>query len=428
MTSPQRGYRRDSPTAYLIMAVGILAYFVAVAQRTSFGVASLEAADRFQATASQLSLFTMLQVFVYAGLQIPVGVLVDRFGSKAMVATGAVLMAVGQVVLALAESLGWGVVGRVLVGAGDAATFICVLRVIPAWFSLSRAAFMTMVVGTAGNLGQLLSVVPFSALLGWAGWTPALLSMAALSVVTAALVTAFLRDSPKGNGGANRSLAIARTRAAVVKSLREPATALAFWVHFSVQFIGTVFALMWGYPYLQNAQGMSAGQAGFVMTFFVLTNLLVGLSIGGWVARRPHRRVRLSFMVMGAGFSAWGVLILWPGTAPFVVVLVAVVAIAMSLPASMVAFNIIQSFTPRRRIGTATGITNVGGFVASLVAIYLIGLTLDLQMQWGWVTDAYAPEAFRVAMAMQLVVATVGVVGMSISVRRVRARYGPRSV
>ncbi|WP_232817937.1 MULTISPECIES: MFS transporter [Kocuria] len=428
MTSPQRGYRRDSPTAYLIMAVGILAYFVAVAQRTSFGVASLEAADRFQATASQLSLFTMLQVFVYAGLQIPVGVLVDRFGSKAMVATGAVLMAVGQVVLALAEYLGWGVVGRVLVGAGDAATFICVLRVIPAWFSLSRAAFMTMVVGTAGNLGQLLSVVPFSALLGWAGWTPALLSMAALSVVTAALVTAYLRDSPEGNGGANRSLAIARTRAAVVKSLREPATALAFWVHFSVQFIGTVFALMWGYPYLQNAQGMSAGQAGFVMTFFVLTNLLVGLSIGGWVARRPHRRVWLSFMVMGAGFSAWGVLILWPGTAPFVVVLVAVVAIAMSLPASMVAFNIIQSFTPRRRIGTATGITNVGGFVASLVAIYLIGLTLDLQMQWGWVTDAYAPEAFRVAMAMQLVVATVGVVGMSISVRRVRARYGPRSV
>lgn len=428
MTSPQRGYRRDSPTAYLIMAVGILAYFVAVAQRTSFGVASLEAADRFQATASQLSLFTMLQVFVYAGLQIPVGVLVDRFGSKAMVATGAVLMAVGQVVLALAESLGWGVVGRVLVGAGDAATFICVLRVIPAWFSLSRAAFMTMVVGTAGNLGQLLSVVPFSTLLGWAGWTPALLSMAALSVVTAGLVTAFLRDSPEGNGGANRSLAIARTRAAVVRSLREPATALAFWVHFSVQFTGTVFALMWGYPYLQNAQGMSAGQAGFVMTFFVLTNLLVGLSIGGWVARRPHRRVRLSFTVMGAGFAAWSVLILWPGTAPFVVVLVAVVAIAMSLPASMVAFNIIQSFTPRRRIGTATGITNVGGFVASLVAIYLIGLTLDLQVQWGWVTDAYAPEAFRVAMAMQLVVASVGVVGMLISARRVRARYGARSV
>lgn len=248
MTSPQRRYRRDSPTAYLVIAVGIVAYFVAVAQRTSFGVASLEAADRFHATASQLSLFTMLQVFVYAGLQIPVGVLVDRFGSKALVATGAALMAVGQVVLALAESLGWGVVGRVLVGAGDAATFICVLRVIPAWFSLSRAAFMTMVVGTAGNLGQLLSVVPFSALLGWVGWTPALLSMAALSVVTVVLVVALLRDSPEGNGGTNRSLAIARTRAAVVRSLREPATALGFWVHFSVQFIGTVFALMWGYP------------------------------------------------------------------------------------------------------------------------------------------------------------------------------------
>ncbi|MDO5619381.1 MFS transporter [Kocuria sp.] len=426
--SPQKRYGRDSAMAYLVIAVGILAYFTAVAQRTSFGVASLEAADRFQATASQLSLFTMLQVFVYAGLQIPVGVLVDRFGSRMMVAVGAVLMAAGQVVLALADSLGWGVAGRVLVGAGDAATFICVLRIIPAWFSLSKTPVMTMLVGTAGNFGQLLSVVPFSALLGWVGWTPSFLAMAALSVVVAVLVVAFLRDTPDGQGPVNTSLAVRRTRAAVIRCLREPATALGFWVHFTVQFIGTVFALMWGYPYLQNAQGLSLGQASFVMTFFVLTNFLVGMSIGSWVARRPNRRVQLSYAVIAAGFTAWAVLILWPGTAPFLVVLAAVVAIAMSLPASMVAFNIVQSFTPRRRIGTATGITNVGGFVASLAAIYLIGLTLDLQVHWGWVTDAYAPEAFRVAMAMQVVVAAVGVAGMAVSARRVRARYGAQSV
>lgn len=421
-------YERDSRMAYLVIGIGILAYFVAVAQRTSFGVASLEAADRFQATASQLSLFTMLQVFIYAGLQIPVGVLVDRLGSKVMVGVGAVLMGSGQLVLALAESIAWGVVGRVLVGAGDAATFICVLRIIPAWFSLSKAPMMTFLVGTVGNLGQLLSVVPFSALLGWAGWTVSFVALASLSVVTAVLVLALLRDTPDGASAGQSSWAIRQTWLSLVRCVRAPATALGFWVHFTVQFIGTVFALMWGYPYLQNAQGMSAGQASFVMTFFVLTNMALGMSIGQVVRKYPHRRLRIGFVVIGVGVSAWAALILWPGTAPFVVVLAAVVAIAMSLPASMLAFNIVQSFTPRRYLGTVTGITNVGGFVASLCAIFLVGLTLDLQVAWGWASSAYAPEAFRLAMAMQLVVTLVGAVGMLVSAAKVRRRFGRHAV
>ncbi|ROZ63963.1 MFS transporter [Kocuria soli] len=425
---PAKRYERDSRRAYVVIAVGILGYFLAVAQRTTFGVASLDAAERFHATASQLSLFTMLQVFVYAGLQIPVGVLVDRFGSKAMVAGGAILMAAGQVVLALADSLAWGVVGRVFVGAGDAATFICVLRVIPAWFSFAKAPMIIMLVGTVGNFGQLLSIIPFSAMLGWVGWTPSFLAMAALSAIVGVLVLAFLRESPDGQSTGGSTLGLRRTWAAVVTCLRDPATALGFWVHFTVQFTGTVFALMWGYPYLQNAQGMTMGQASFVMTFFVLTNFFVGMSIGRLVARHPERRVMVSFAVVGAGFLAWSVLILWPGTAPFLVVVAAVVAIAMSMPASMVAFNIIQSFIPRRRIGTATGITNVGGFVASLTAIYLIGLALDSQVALGWVSDAFAPEAFRVAMSMQAVVALVGSAGVLWSARKVRARYGPTVV
>lgn len=415
--------------AYWVIAVGIFAYFLAVAQRTSFGVASLEAADRFQATASQLSLFTMLQVFVYAGLQIPVGVLADRFGSRAMVGAGAILMGSGQLVLALADSLGWGVAGRVLVGAGDAATFICVLRIIPAWFSVSKAPMATFLVGTVGNFGQMLSVIPFSALLGWAGWTPAFLSLGALSVLAAVLVLAFMRDSPDPLSAEEvRPLALRRTWDTVVACVRAPATALAFWVHFTVQFIGTVFALMWGYPYLQNAQGMSAGQASFVMTLFVLTNLVLGMSIGQMVSRFQHRRLRIALIVVGIGVVAWAALILWPGTAPFVVVMAAVVAIAMSLPASMLAFNIVQSFTQRSYIGTVTGITNVGGFVASLCAIFLIGLTLDLQVTLGWVDDAYDPEGFRVAMAMQLLVTVTGTVGMLVSARRVRASFGADAV
>ena len=410
------------------MGVGVFAYMIAVAQRTSFGGASTQAADRFGAAASELSLFTMLQVLIYAGMQIPVGVLVDRLGSRRMVAIGAGLMIVGQLILAVAESISVGVLARVLVGAGDAMTFVCVLKIVPAWFSLRYSPMVTMAVGAVGNLGQLLSVVPFSLLLSAAGWVPSFLSMAGLSVLTLVLVLAFLRDSPEGSARSERPTTLRRVRIQVQRCLRDPSIGLAFWLHFTIQFTGNVFGLMWGYPYLQHAQGLSMGEASFVMTFFVLANIVVGLVLGGIVSRAPDRRMRLSFTIIGLGVAAWLVLLLWPGHAPFLVVVAAVVLIAISLPASMLAFNVIQSFIPVRRAGTATGIANVGGFVAALIAIFLIGAALDLQLALGITDELYSPASFRVAMATQLLVTAVGSAFCLLFTRRVRSKYGASAV
>ncbi|GAP59897.1 major facilitator protein [Arthrobacter sp. Hiyo1] len=108
----------NAPRAWLIWTIGVLAYLVAVAQRTSFGVSGLEATERFHASAAAISFFTVLQLLVYAGLQIPVGLLVDRFGSRAMIASGAVLMGLGQLQLAYADAVPAGVLGRVLVAPG----------------------------------------------------------------------------------------------------------------------------------------------------------------------------------------------------------------------------------------------------------------------------------------------------------------------
>src|SRR6185437_10000171 len=115
---------------WLIWVVGLAAYMVGVMQRTSFGVAGLDAAARFAAPPAVLSGFVVLQLLVYASLQVPAGVLLDRFGAKRLVAAGAVVMASGQLLLAVATGLPLAVAARVLVGAGDALTFISVLSVV----------------------------------------------------------------------------------------------------------------------------------------------------------------------------------------------------------------------------------------------------------------------------------------------------------
>ncbi|MDN5756529.1 MAG: MFS transporter, partial [Micrococcaceae bacterium] len=172
---------------------------VAVTQRTSFGVAGLEATTRFDASASILGMFSVVQLVVYAGLQIPVGMLIDKFGSRRLIIFGAVLMGVGQMLLALATSVPAGLVGRFFVGAGDAMTFVSVIRLISAWFPGYRVPMLTQFTGMVGQLGQLLSLVPFVALLHWAGWTTSFLSLAALCVLAFVLSLAVVRDQPAGS-------------------------------------------------------------------------------------------------------------------------------------------------------------------------------------------------------------------------------------
>ena len=215
-----------SPRAWLIWIIGIFAYLVAVSQRTSFGVVGLEATERFQASAAEISFFTVLQLLVYAALQIPVGILVDRFGSRAMIAGGAVLMGLGQLQLAFAENIPGGVLGRVLVGAGDAMTFISVIRLLPIWFAPARVPLLTQLTGMSGQLGQLFSVVPFAMILHLAGWTPAFLTLAAMSALAVVLVLVLLQDLPPGHPAPEPSQRAARHRDLAVPCLaaaRHPA-------------------------------------------------------------------------------------------------------------------------------------------------------------------------------------------------------------
>src|SRR6195952_3498823 len=113
---------------WAIWIVGMLVYVLAVFHRSSLGVAGLVATERFDISATQLATFTMLQLLVYAGMQIPVGLLVDRFGSRIVLLVGLVLMTLGQAGFAVTDTYSLALLARAFVGVGDAMTFICVLR------------------------------------------------------------------------------------------------------------------------------------------------------------------------------------------------------------------------------------------------------------------------------------------------------------
>ncbi len=409
---------RTPARAWLVWGVAVAAYTVGVLQRTSLGVTGLEAATRFDISAGLLGTFAVVQLLVYAAMQVPVGLLLDRVGPRTMVAAGAALMALGQLSLALAHSFPAAILARILVGAGDAMTFISVLRLVASWFAPRQVPVLTQVTGLVGQTGQILSVIPLVALLHASGWTPAFLAAASMSVLALMLTLAVVRDSPDGSTSGETSPSWAQVRHDLIEVWRHPGTRLGLWTHFTTQFSSTVFLLLWGYPFLVAGEGLTRQSAGVLFTILTISGMIAGPVIGVLVSRHPLRR---SWLVLGIVFSTmgiWAIVLLQPGPAPWWLLVVLVLVLSVCGPGSLIGFDYARTFIPPHRFGTATGIVNIGGFVSALLTILLVGLVLDL------VGDgtAYTLGGFRVALSVQYLFWTIGLVGFLRTRHRLRTR------
>jgi MFS family permease len=412
-----------SRRAWLVWSVGVAAYCIAVFHRASLGVAGVQAQERFSTTAAVLSLFVVLQLAVYAGLQVPVGVLLDRLGSRRLIAAGAAIMGTGQIVLAESHSVSLAVLGRVLVGAGDAMTFTSVLRLVAAWFPPSRVPVITQLTGLLGQAGQVAAAYPLVALLHSAGWTSSFLAAGIAGLVVSGVVAVTLRDAPPDAPPVRARVTGAAMRSHVGQAWREPGTRLGLWTHFVTQFSATVFALLWGYPFLVQGEGRSPHEAGLLLTVLVVVAIGIGPILGRLVGRWPYRRSIPTLSIVGATVATWTLVLAWPGRAPLALLVVLVVVLATNGPGSMIGFDYARTENPPARIGSATGIVNVGGFVASLSTILIIGLVLDLRSP-GSNAD-YTMGDFRAAFAVQYVVWAIGIAGVLSSRRRLRALRAP---
>ncbi|MEU0521147.1 MFS transporter [Streptosporangium sp. NPDC006007] len=358
--------------AVIFWATGVLAYVVAVFHRQSLGVAGIEAAARLDVGAAGLSTLAMLQLLVYAIMQVPVGVLVDRLGSKWMLVIGAAVMAGGELVFALADGLVPGIAGRALIGCGDAMTFISVIRLVNIHFPAHRNPLMVQLTGLIGQLGAIASAVPLIHSLHTYGWTPTFMGAAVVGVVSVLLLLTVVRDSRPERAERQPGLSAAWA---------EPGTRLGMWTHAATQSSAAAFLMLWGYPFLVQGQGLTPATAGVLLSTLTLCGMACGPLLGYLAGRFPLHRSRLVFTVIGTSAGTWTAVLLWPGRAPLWLLVLLVVVLAANGPGSLIGFDYARTFNPAARIGAAIGIVNGGGFIASMTLIALIGVILDLRGQ-----------------------------------------------
>jgi MFS family permease len=366
-----------------------------------------------------LSVFIVVQLGVYAAMQVPTGVLVDRYGPRRLLVIASLVMGGAQLLFATVSSYPAALVARALLGCGDAMTFVSVLRFAAAKFSPQRYPLLVALTSLCGMGGNLVATLPLALTLRHVGWTTAFGSAALLSLVAAIAVWLLLPDAtptPRTVRGAAELRAGIRNVSTRVRSAWAlPGTRLGFWVHFASMSAATGFSVLWGSPYLIKVDGFDTAGAGAVLMYGVVAAAVASPVIGWLIGHRPIVRVPLSLAICLVTITGWLVLVTAFGdTPPRSYVVALFVFTALGGPASMTAFGLARDYNHARTLGTASGVVNVGGFLAAVIVALGIGWALDAE---GGTTPANLRWAVLVAVGVQ----AYGTLRMAVWLRRLRA-------
>jgi MFS family permease len=155
-----------------------------------------------------------------------------------------------------------------------------------------------------------------------------------------------------------------------------------------------------------------------LLSVSVVTAILAGIVIGLLTARYPTRRSRMVLIIIASNALIWTVVLALPIRAPLWLLALLVVVISVGGPGSMVGFDFARTFNPGATLGTAQGMVNMGGFVASLVVMQSVGAIIGA-------AGGFSFEAFRLAWTVQYAIWALAVTGIVITRRKARRAMTP---
>ena len=303
MTSSDRTAIRQGYVIYAVLCAGLVAsqFF-----RVSNAVIAPELMADLAIGTETMGVVNGTYFLAFAAMQIPAGMLLDRYGARRMVPGLFVLAVAGSVLYAAAQSGPELIAGRALIGIGCALGLMGPMVVIARWFEPERYARLISLLFTVGGLGSLMASTPLAAVSEAIGWRGAFYLMAALTGVIAVLIYLIVRDAPPGS---SREGPRQETMGEMWRGLREVLALREMWWICAVQFVsyGTMLTIvgLWAGPYLNDVHGLRGvdrGNALLGLNILLFAAVMLFSQTERWLDSRKKA-------VMGGGCAAVAVLL-----------------------------------------------------------------------------------------------------------------------
>ena len=384
--------------------------------RTATAVLADSLAQTFDANAAGLGFLHASFFYIYAALQLPAGLVVDRYGPRRVATVGLGIMTAGTAGFALAETFTAAAVTRAIVGLGGSVLYVSTLRFCAAWFRAEAYATMTGFTIAAAGIGGILATTPLALAIEASGWRTVLLGIGAIGGVTAVAIGLFVRDrppvtlddrsEPTTDGGDTAPPTLAEVVANTRHVLGEPETWLMGLLLFFV--FGGNFAVLglWGVPFLVDVYDISVAAASM---YVLLGNVgfVVGSPAFGALSDRLERRTSLIVVAVLVFTAAQALLIVAP---PLPVVGAALFLALFANGGVALAFTVAKERHRPAVGGTVTGVVNSIGYFGAAVLPAAMGYVLDSYWTGDVINGArvYTLLGYRIAFGIAAAAGAVG--------------------
>jgi MFS family permease len=392
--------------AWTVWSLGAALYLVGFYHRVAPAVMTRELATTFGLSATALGNLSAFYFFTYVAMQVPTGLIADRWGPRRLLTAGALVAALGTLLFALAPGLAVASAGRLLVGGSVAVAFVGMLKLASHWFAPRQFALVSGMALFTGIVGAVFAGVPLRLAVDRFGWRPVMTASALATLGLAAAIWLVVRDDPEERGHASYFAVGAHHETPTVlgglrEVLRYGNTWLLAFVPGGIAGALLAFAGLWGVPYLTTVYGMTTAEAAGA-TSTVMVGWALGGPVFGAASDRMGRRKPLYVGGMVVVTVGWALVLYASPARPLLAALLAVVGFASGC--MMPGFAFAKESVPPPVAGTVSGVVNTGVMIGPLVLQPSIGWMLD-RLWGGAVQDGvrvYEHSAYRAGFGLMM--------------------------
>lgn len=420
---------KGGAVACLMWGLGALFFSYAFFHRVAPSVMIDDLMRDFAVGGAILGNLSAFYFYSYVALQIPVGLLVDKWGARRMLSAAALLCAAGSLTFALARNLEIAYLGRLMIGAGAAFPWVGCLALAAAWFPPRRFAMLTGLTVLAGMLGGMFGQGPIAALVVGVGWRATMGGAAAVALLLAGAIWLVVRDRPPS--AASDTVAGPEPEAqGVLAGLRQVAGSRQTWLlaMFGAALSAPMlaFGALWSVPYFELVHGISRPAAAFTSSM-MLMGWAVGGPLAGWVSDRLGRRRRPMVGGIALALVSLTAILHVPDLSLTAVRALMFLTGLFSGP-MVIAYATVREHNPAGAGGTAYGMLNMGVMASGAVFQPFIGWLLDLNWEGKLVDGArvYTLAAYETAFLVLPILMALGV-GAALLVRETWCRPAGQS-
>lgn len=392
-------HSKISALALVICLLGASFYMYEFLLQVSLGVMTNELMRDLSLNAAGLGLVSAFYYYAYMSMQIPAGLLHDKFGPRLMLTVAILICALGALCFSYSYNIWEASAGRFLMGIGSAFSFSGALMLISRWFSPQYFAVLSGFVQLMSSIGAIAGELPLAIAIHHWHWRPTMMYLFVIGVILAVLVFLIVRNFPRGYQA---------TPIVNATPVKKPPLKTVFgrmeswWVaiySFAIWAPIAAFAGLWGIPFIVASYHITT-EAASLACAAIWIGIGIGSPLVGWISERiQHRCGVLSVCALIGVISS--IALIYLDLSPFMLYF-ALFLFGCAGSGQSLAFSIVRDINHPQVIGAAIGLNNMATVAGGAILPPVIGLLL--QTNWDGVvvnhTPVYNLSDYRIALCM----------------------------